>query len=133
MRSYTNEKRTLSTTRKMKHRLQFIFVYINIISYRQSFVKRYEYNSLNIRKRFRYYSIHILITHGSQNSQNKYLLQLLTVLHDEGFDLNDCVLTAFGDESTSRIRRLHLRHSTVTDLGLKAVLKVILYFLSMLY
>ena len=55
------------------------------------------------------------------------------VLHDEGFDLNDCVLSAFGDESTSRIRRLHLRHSTVTDLGLKAVLKVIFYFLSMLY
>ena len=131
MRSYTNEKLTLLTTRKMKHRLRFIFVYINIINYRQSFVKRYDYCSMNIRKSF--YSTHTLITHVSTNSQNLYLLQLLTVLHDEGFDLNDCVLTAFGDESTSKIRRLHLRHSTVTDLGLKAVLKVIFYFLSMPY
>ena len=49
--------------------------------------------------------------------------QLLSVLHDEGFDLNDCVLTAFGDPSTSRLRRVHLRHSTLTDLGLKALLK----------
>ena len=46
------------------------------------------------------------------------------MMHDEGFDLNDCVLTAFGDPTTSRLRRLHLRHSTVTDLGLRALLKV---------
>ena len=49
---------------------------------------------------------------------------MLTMLHDEGFDLNDCVLTAFGDPSTSRLRRVNLRQSTVTDLGLTALLKV---------
>ena len=54
-----------------------------------------------------------------------HLLQLLATMFDVGFDLNDSVLTAFGDPSTSRLRRVHLRHSsTVTDFGLTALLKV---------
>ena len=48
--------------------------------------------------------------------------KLLTMMHDEGFDLNDSVLTAFGNTSTSRISNVHLRHSTVSDLGLKSLL-----------
>ena len=51
--------------------------------------------------------------------------KLLATMYDVGFDLNDSVLTAFGDPSTSRLRRVHLRHSsTVTDFGLTALLKV---------
>ena len=46
------------------------------------------------------------------------------MLHDEGYDLNDCVLTAFGNPLNCRIRRLRLRHSSVTDHGLKKLLKV---------
>ena len=46
-------------------------------------------------------------------------------MYDVGFDLNDTVPTAFSDSSTSRLRRVHLRHSsTVTDFGLTALLKV---------
>ena len=46
------------------------------------------------------------------------------MLHNEGYDLNDCVLAAFGNPLNNRLRRLQLRHSTLTDHGLKALLKV---------
>ena len=46
------------------------------------------------------------------------------MLHHEGYDLNDCVLAAFGNPLNNRLRRLQLRHSTLTDHGLKALLKV---------
>ena len=46
------------------------------------------------------------------------------MLHNEGYDLNDCVLAAFGNPLNNRLRRLQLRHSTLTDHGLKALIKV---------
>ena len=46
------------------------------------------------------------------------------MLHNEGYDLNDCVLAAFGNPLNNRLRRLQLRQSTLNDHGLKALLKV---------
>ena len=48
---------------------------------------------------------------------------LLRKIHDEGFYLNNSVLTAFHGTSKSSLRRINRRNSSVTDLGLASLLR----------
>ena len=47
---------------------------------------------------------------------------ILETLNDEGFELNDSVIAAFGDRSTSRLCSVQLRNSSITDFGLRKLL-----------
>ena len=47
---------------------------------------------------------------------------ILETLNDEGFELNDSVIAAFGDRTTSRLRSVQLRNSSITDFGLRKLL-----------
>ena len=75
------------------------------------------------------YSISIMMNYFRIYQIKSYLkirslFQIFEILHHEGYELNDCVLVAFGNPANTRLRRLQLRNSTLSDNGLKKLLKV---------